>query len=69
VHIGATGKHSPRYIGPFDIITRVGSCAYCMKLPESIKGIHNVFHVSMLRKYLWDLEHKINLEPSMSYDL
>jgi hypothetical protein len=62
VCFGTTGKLSLRYIGPFMIIARVGSLAYCSQLPESMKGVHNVFHVSMLRKYLPDPEHKINLE-------
>jgi hypothetical protein len=63
VRFGTTGKLSPRYIGPFDIVARVGSLAYRLQLPESMSGIHNVFHVSMLRKYLRDPEHKIDLEP------
>jgi hypothetical protein len=63
VRFGTTGKLSPRYIGPFDIIARVGSLAYRLQLPDSMKGVHNVFHVSMLRKYLRDPEHKIDLEP------
>jgi hypothetical protein len=58
----ATGKLSPRYIGPFMIIAQVGSLVYLLQLPESMKGVHNVFHVSMLRKYLLDTEHKIDLE-------
>jgi hypothetical protein len=62
VRFGATGKLSLRYIGPFVIIARVGSLAYRLQLTESMKGVHNVFHVSMLRKYLPDLEHKIDLE-------
>jgi hypothetical protein len=62
VRFGATGKLSPRYIGPFMIIARVGSLPYRLQLPESMKGVHNVFHVSMLRKYLLDPEHKIDLE-------
>jgi hypothetical protein len=62
VHFGTTGKLNPRYIGPSVIIARVGSLAYRLQLPESMKGVHNVFHVSMLRKYLPDLEHKIDLE-------
>jgi hypothetical protein len=62
VHFGATGKLSSRYIGPFMIIARVGSLPYRLQLPESMKGVHNVFHVSMLRKYLLDPEHKIDLE-------
>jgi hypothetical protein len=62
VRFGATGKLSLRYIGPSVIIARVGSLVYRLQLPESMKGVHNVFHVSMLRKYLPDPEHKIDLE-------
>jgi hypothetical protein len=62
VHFGTTRKLSLRYIGPFVIIARVGSLAYHLQLPDSMKGVHNVFHVSMLRKYLPDPEHKMDLE-------
>lgn len=48
VRFGTTGKLSPRYIGPFPIVTRVGSLAYRLELPDSMRGVHNVFHVSML---------------------
>jgi len=63
VRFGTKGKLSPRYIGPFQIAARVGKLAYRLELPESMKGVHNVFHVSMLRKYLRDPEHHITLEP------
>jgi hypothetical protein len=63
VRFGTTGKLSPRYIGPFAITARVGSLAYRLQLPDSMSGVYNVFHVSMLRKYLRDPEHKIDLEP------
>ncbi|WVZ94657.1 LOW QUALITY PROTEIN: hypothetical protein U9M48_040523 [Paspalum notatum var. saurae] len=59
---GTKGKLSPRYIGPFTILARIGKLAYRLELPESMKGVHNVFHVSMLRKYLRDPEHHITLE-------
>jgi hypothetical protein len=62
VRFGATRKLSPRYVGPFMIIARVGSLAYRLQFPESMKGVHNVFHVSMLRKYLPDPEYKNDLE-------
>jgi hypothetical protein len=62
VRFGATGKLSPRYIGSFVIIALVGSPAYRLQLPDSMKGVHNVFHVYMLRKYLPDREHKMDLE-------
>ncbi|CAM8902661.1 unnamed protein product [Rhodiola kirilowii] len=44
------GKLSPRFIGPFEILERVGSLAYRLALPLVLAGVHNVFHVSMLRK-------------------
>jgi hypothetical protein len=50
------GKLSPRYVGPFEVLGRVGEAAYCVALPPQI---HNVFHVSMLRKYVHDPSHVI----------
>jgi hypothetical protein len=61
VRFGSTGKLNLRYIGPFVIIDRVGSLTNRLQLPDSMKGVHNVFRVSMFRKYLLDLEHKIDL--------
>ena len=43
---GARGKLSLRYIGPFEILKRVGEVAYRLALPPSLEGVHNVFHVS-----------------------
>ena len=42
------GKLAPRYIGPFKILERRGEVAYQMELPESLSGVHDVFHVSQL---------------------
>ena len=41
------GKLAPRYIGPFKILERRGEVAYQLELPESLSGIHDVFHVSL----------------------
>ena len=54
------GKLSQRFIGPFEILERVGIIAYRLALPPSMSGIHEVFHVSMLRKYTLDLTHVVN---------
>jgi hypothetical protein len=63
VRFGVSGKLSPRYIGPFTILARVGSLAYRLLLLDSMAGVHPVFHVSMLRKFLRYLDHQIEMEP------
>ncbi|GKV05622.1 hypothetical protein SLEP1_g17609 [Rubroshorea leprosula] len=60
---GLKGKLSPRYIGPFEILERVGEVAYRIALPLELSNVHNVFHVSVLRKYESDPSHVINYEP------
>jgi hypothetical protein len=46
------GKLSPRYVGPFKIMDKIGEVAYQLELPENLSGVHNVFHVSQLKKCL-----------------
>ncbi|GJV69323.1 hypothetical protein Tco_1484832 [Tanacetum coccineum] len=50
VHFGKRGKLSPRYIGPFRILARVGPVGYTLELPKEFKGIHSTFHVTNLKK-------------------
>jgi hypothetical protein len=57
------GKLSPRYLGPFPILERVGPVAYMLDLLEGLTGIHNVFHVSQLKIYNLDSHHVLNEEP------
>ena len=52
-----------RHVGPFEILDRIGEVAYRLALPPSLAGVHNVFHVSMLRKYVPDPSHIIELAP------
>ena len=54
------GKLSPRFIGPFEILERVGIVAYRLALPPSLSGVHEVFHVSKLRKYTPDSTHVVD---------
>ena len=51
------GKLSPRYIGPFKIIGRIGTVAYKIALPPRFASVHPVFHISLLRKYVSNLSH------------
>ena len=60
VRLGKRGKLSPRFIGPFKILERVGTVAYRLALPPSMSGVHEVFHVSMLQKYAPDPTHVVD---------
>ncbi|GJR65084.1 putative reverse transcriptase domain-containing protein [Tanacetum coccineum] len=54
VHFGKKGKLAPRYVGPFEILERIGPVAYRLRLPEELSGVHDTFHVSTLKKCLAD---------------
>ena len=54
VRFGKRGKLSPIFIGPFEILERIGNVAYQLALPPNMLGVHEVFHVSMFRKYTPD---------------
>ena len=56
------GKLSSRFIGPFEILERVGQMAYCLSLPPDLSSVHLVFHVSMLWMYVHDPSHIIQLQ-------
>ena len=60
---GKKGKLSPRYIGPYEILERIGPVAYRLALPPELLGIHDVFHVSMLRRYRSDPSHVLQYQP------
>ncbi|GJR22699.1 putative reverse transcriptase domain-containing protein [Tanacetum coccineum] len=62
IRFGKHGKLSPRYIGSFKILDKVGPVAYKLELPQELSGIHNIFHVSNLKKYLSDENLVIPLE-------
>ena len=60
VRFGKRWKLSPRFIGPFEILKRIGVVAYRLDLPPSMSGVHEVFHIPMLRKYTPDLAHVVD---------
>ena len=60
VRLGKCGKLSPRFIGPFEILERMGTVACRLALLPSMSGVHEVFHVSILRKYTPDPAHEVD---------
>jgi len=54
MRFGKKGKLSPRYVGPYRIIQRIGQVAYKLELPPEMSLVHPVFHVSMLKKVVGD---------------
>ncbi|GJX33407.1 putative nucleotidyltransferase, ribonuclease H, partial [Tanacetum coccineum] len=57
---GIKGKLSPRFIGPFEILDRVGEVSYRLALPPQLSHVHNVFHVSLLRGYKYHPLHVVS---------
>ena len=63
MRFGKKGKLSPRFVGSFEVLERVGEVAYRIVLPPALLGIYNVFHESMLRKYILEPSHVLSYEP------
>jgi hypothetical protein len=66
------GKLAPRYVGPFEILEICGPVAYRLQLPYQLAAIHNIFHVSKLKKYIKIPTEVINfqtikIEPDLCY--
>ncbi|GKD50817.1 putative reverse transcriptase domain-containing protein [Tanacetum coccineum] len=62
VHFGKKGKLTPRFVGTFEIIKKVGTVAYQLDLPEELNGVHDTFHVSNLKKCLADPTLQVPLD-------
>ena len=54
IRFGRRGKLAPRFVGPFPVLEQIGNLAYKVELPGKMAGVHNVFHVSQLRKFVHD---------------
>jgi hypothetical protein len=61
IKFGKGDKISPRFMGPFKIVERKGPVAYRLALPDSLRHMHDVFHVSVLRHYISDPTHVIDM--------
>ena len=71
MRFGKKGKLSPRFIGSYEVIEKLGPVEYRLALPLELEKIHNVFHVSMLRRYRSDPSHvgsseTIELRPDLT---
>ena len=70
MRFGKKGKLSPRYIGLFEILEMIGDVAYKLAFPPSLDSVHNVFHISMLKKYIQNSSNVLSYEPlKLSSDL
>ncbi|GJW82176.1 putative reverse transcriptase domain-containing protein [Tanacetum coccineum] len=62
IRFGKKGKLAPKFVGPFEITERIGLVAYRLRLLEELNGVHDMFHVSNLKKCLADLTLQIPLD-------
>ena len=73
MRFGKKGKLNPRFIGPYEVIEKLGPMANRLALPPELENIHNVFHVSMLQRYRSDPSHVVSSEtieprPNLTYE-
>ena len=74
LRFGKKGKLSPRFIGPYEVLERIGLVAYRLALPLELAKLHDVFHVSMLMRYHSDESHilpmqqDVQVQADLSYD-
>ena len=73
LRFGKKGKLSPRFIGPYEVLERIGPVAYRLALPPELAKLHNMFHVVMLRRYYYDESHilpvqDVQVQEDLSYD-
>ena len=73
LRFGKKGKLRQRFIGPYEVLERIGPVVYQLALPPELAKLHDVFHVSMLRKYCSDGSYilpvqEVQVQADFSYD-
>jgi hypothetical protein len=61
IKFGKGDKISPSFVGPFEVVEKKGPMAYRLALPDSLRSMHDVFHVFVLRHYISDPSHVIEM--------
>ena len=70
MRFGKKGKLSPRYVGPYKILKRVGKVAYELELPAELAAFHRVFHISLLMKCVGDPASIVTIDSvAMKYSI
>ena len=62
-HFAIKGKLGPIYVGPFEILKKIGTVTYRVALPPALSSVHNIFHISLLRKCVPDPDQIMELQP------
>ena len=73
MRFGRREKLSPKYIRPYEVLKKIKKVAYMLYLPNDLSRVHDVFHISQLRKYIPDVSHvpqpeTIELDDSLTYE-
>ena len=73
MRFGKKEKLTPKYIGPFEVLNRIGNVSYRLALPPNLNHVHSIFHISMLKKYIPDPSHvlptqEVTVEENLSYE-
>ncbi|XP_057543400.1 uncharacterized protein LOC130821629 [Amaranthus tricolor] len=63
MRFGKRGKLSPKFTGPYEVTEKVGKVAYRLELPNELGKVHDVFHISQLKRYVPDKSHVLDPEP------